>query len=619
MKKALIIQNKFIGDVLVASVIAKNLKKFSPDTEIHFFCYNKAVRILENNPYVDKIISFDDTELKKIPVLWKYAKNIRREKYDILIDPYAKLQSRLITLLSHARQRISFDKPFFKHFYTDVYPEEENPKFIHCTSIEDRCLLLSPFFKDFSQVDFQTEIFLTEKEMENARKLMADSGVTFSKPVIIVGVLGSSLDKSWPLSYMSELINVLLERYEVDILFNYVPNQQKEVDIILKEVIQKDKIFTHILGADVREFAAILKNSDALIANEGGAVNIAKALLKPTYSIFSPHKFRKDWGCYENLLIHRSFHLSDIFPEIYQHHSVKEILKKPEPFYALMYPEKVIPQIEKFMQEVLHIPVKTDDPVKIRPLHSKITALGITYNEENNMERFLQDVSFADEIIIVDSFSTDRTKEIAEKYPVKFIERKFENFSDQKNFALEQASNDWIIFFDSDEHIPDSLKMEILLTVDSLDTQDAYWVNRKFFFSGRHIKYSGWKNDKAIRLFKKSKSKYKKTKLVHEEIECSTQGHLKNKLDHYSLSSTQSYKKKLDLYAQFKAKELFTKNIRSNFFRRKIKPFYRFLHHYIIQFGFLDGKEGYTIAKMYEQYVADRYKYLDRLWKEKSR
>ncbi len=619
MKKALIIQNKFIGDVLVASVIAKNLKNISPDTEVHFFCYDKAISILENNPYVDKIINFDNAELKKISVLWNYAKKIRTEKYDILIDPYAKLQSRFITLVSNAKQRISFDKPFFKHFYTDVYPEEETPKIIHCTSIENRCSLLSPFFKDFKQIDFQTEIFLTKKEIEQARKRMSDSGVTFSKPILVMGVLGSSLDKSWPLPYMAELINILLEKYEVAILFNYVPNQQEEVDIILKDIPQRDRIFTNILGNNVREFAAILKNSDALIANEGGAVNIAKALLKPTYSIFSPHKFRKDWGCYENLLIHRSFHLTDIFPEVYQHHSVKEILKKPEPFYALMYPEKVIPEVEKFLQEVLHIPPKVDSSAPIRQLHPKITALVITYNEESNMKRFLQDLSFADEIIIVDSLSTDKTKEIAEKHPnCKFIERKFDNFSNQKNFALEQATNDWIVFFDPDEHISGSLKTEILMTVNSPDTQDAYWVRRRFFFLGKHIKHSGWKNDKVIRLFKKSKCQYKKTKLVHEEIECSTKGYLKSKLNHYSFNSTKSYMKKLDLYARFKAEELFSENSKSNFFRRKIKPVYRFFHHYVIQFGFLDGKEGYIIAKMYAQYVSNRYKYLDQLWKEKK-
>lgn len=621
MKKALIIQNKYIGDVLVASVLAKNLKNIFPHIEVHFFCYNKAISILQNNPHIDKIIDFDDIELKKLSVLWKYSNYIRSEKYDILIDPYAKLQSRFITLFSKAKKRISFDKPFFKHFYTDVYIEEKLPKVINCTSIENRCLLLSPFIKDFSNIDFQTEIFLTNAEIEHAKQLMHNSGITFTKPIIIIGILGSSMDKSWPLSYMADLINVLLSNYDIDILFNFIPLQHHEVEILLEKIDHKEKIFTSILGNNVREFAAILSNADALIANEGGAVNIAKALQKPTFSIFSPHKFRKDWGCYENLYIHQSFHLMDIFPEIYTAYSPNEILKNPEPFYKLMYPEKVIYKIENYIQGVLGIPKKSSytsiDLINNKP---KISALCITYNEEENVKRFLKDLSFVDEIVVVDSISTDKTKEYFEvDSRVRFIERKFDNFTNQKNFAIKHASYDWIVFFDLDEHIPSLLKAEILMTINSSKPKDAYWIRRNFYYKRKHLRYSGWKNDKVIRLFKKNKSFYKKNKFVHEEIECvSEPGYLKNGLDHYSFTSEKKYLKKLDQYSKLKAEELYTNNVKSNFFHHHIKPIYRFIHHYIIQFGFLDGKEGFKISKMYSNYVANRYKYLEQLWKKKE-
>lgn len=618
MKKALIIQNKYIGDVLVASIIAKNIKSVFPDIEVHFFCYNKAISILDNNPYINKIIDFDDTELKKIPVLWKYAQYIRKEKYDIIFDPYAKLQSRFIILFSNAKRRISFNKPFFKNLYTDVFLEEKNPKIVCCTSIENRCLLLSPFFQDFSTINFQTEIFLKDSEIADARKLMYQAGITFSKPILMIGVLGSVLNKSWPLEYMSELINLLTQNFNVDILLNYIPNQKKEVENILKNVTNKKPIYSNILGKNIREFSAILKNCTALIANEGGAVNTAKAIDIPTFSIFSPHKFRKDWGCYENLFIHKSFHLMDIFPEVYLEFSIKEILKNPTPFYKLMSPDKVLPNIDKYLQEVLKISPKGKTFSKIPSLHPKITALAITYNEEANIDRYLNDISFADEIIIVDSYSTDNTKNKFLKYPnVKFIERKFDNFTNQKNFAISQASNDWIIFFDLDEHIPEGLKIEILTTVNSENTKDAYWVYRNFFFSGKHIKYSGWKNDKVIRLFKKNKVHYRENKFVHEEIICDTKaGFLKHKIDHFSFNSIDSYHKKLNQYASLKAEELFKKRKKPNFFHYYIKPAFRFFSHYFLQLGFLDGKSGYIIAKMYAQYVLDRYKYLDQLWNE---
>jgi len=618
LKKALIIQNKYIGDILVASVIAKNLKKIFPEIKVHFFCYDKGCIILENNPYIDTIISFNENGLKKISVLWHYTKKIRSEKYDILIDPYTKIQSRFITLFSGAKQKISYDKPFFKHIYTQTIKAEKYPKFVQCTSIENRCLLLTPFLKDFQQIDFQIEIFLTDEEIMQSRKLMSDSGVTFTKPIIMIGVLGSSMDKSLPLVYMSELINWIQANYNVDILFNYVPNQQKEVDEILSKITQKEKIFTHILGANVRKFSAILKNCNALIANEGGAINIAKAMQIPSFSIFSPHKFRKGWGCYENLLIHRSFHLADINPEIYQQFSLKEFLKYPQKFYALMYPDKLIPKVENFIETVLKIEPNQADTYNIKNVRPKITALGITLNEEKNIEKFIQDVSFADEIIIVDSFSTDRTQEIISKHQnVKLLKRKFDNFAYQKNFAIEQASHEWIIFFDLDERISPELRNEILLTVNSENPLDAYWMYRRFYYLNRHIKYSGWQKDKAVRLFKKNKCFYNPVKLVHETLISESKiGVLKNKLDHFSFNSVESYEKKLDFYAHLQAEELFKKGQKPSFFHFYVKPAYRFFNHYILKLGILDGKAGFIISKIYADYVFKRYKYLKELRKK---
>ncbi|TWP27334.1 glycosyltransferase [Apibacter muscae] len=618
--KILIIQNKFIGDVLVSSVLAKNIKLENKEAEIHFFCYDKAKGILENNPYIDKVITFNNEELKKISVLLAYSKLIRNQKYDILIDPYAKLQSRIMTLFSTAKIKISYDKPFFKYLYTKTHREESLPKVIQCTSIENRCLLLSSILKrPFRNLDFQTEIFLTQEEKDISKKIMYENGVDFKKPVLIIGVLGSSLKKSWPLNYMAELINSILSSYDVNLLFNYIPEQFKEVENLLDKIVEKEKIFTSILGNNIREFAAILSNCDALIANEGGSVNIAKALNIPTYSIFSPHKFRKDWGCYENLAIHQSFHLTDLFPEIYKLYSIKEILNNPEPFYKLMYTNKVIPKIHEFITETLKIEQKSNLELILNS-SNKISAVCITYNEENNVNKFLKDIDFADEIIVVDSYSTDSTKELVEKSnKVKFLQRKFDNFTNQKNYAIDQVSNEWVIFFDLDERIPMDLKMEILMTINDPHAKDAYWVYRNFYFKNKHIKNSGWKNDKVIRLFKKNKCKYKVSKLVHEEmIYNSEPGFLKNKIDHYSLASVKSYEDKLDHYSQLKAKELFEKGKKANFFHRYIKPLYRFFHHYIIQYGILDGKEGFIISKIYARYVYNRYKYLDKFWDEKK-
>lgn len=250
----------------------------------------------------------------------------------------------------------------------------------------------------------------------------------------------------------------------------------------------------------------------------------------------------------------------------------------------------------------------------------KITALLITFNEEKNIQRYLNDADYADEIIIVDSFSKDKTVELAKLHPkVKVFLREFKNFTDQRNFALSKSSNEWVTFFDADEHLPESLKQEIVQTVNSEDALDAYYVHRRFYFQEKLLRFSGMQSDKAIRLFRKSKSKYKSNLLVHELIDCAgTIGKLENSLDHYTYSTVEEYRRKLTSYSKLRAQELEKKNLKPNLFHYLIKPTYRFVNHYIIRLGFLDGKDGFIISKLHAESVYKRYVFLNDIYKEKS-
>lgn len=236
-----------------------------------------------------------------------------------------------------------------------------------------------------------------------------------------------------------------------------------------------------------------------------------------------------------------------------------------------------------------------------------ISALAITFNEELHIEDYIKSLSFADEIIIIDSFSTDNTVALAEKYNVKIIKREFKNFSDQKNFAISQAKNDWVTFFDLDEKVSPELANEILTTLKSKNPLKAYNVKRSFNFMGKRIKYSGFQTDVAVRLFNKNYCKYN-GKAVHEGIETNEAvGQLKHALDHQTYKSFDNYNQKLSHYSKLQAEELYKKNVRPNLYHFLFRPWYRFMHQYFLRLGFMDGKEGFIISYVHAFSVYKRY------------
>ena len=247
----------------------------------------------------------------------------------------------------------------------------------------------------------------------------------------------------------------------------------------------------------------------------------------------------------------------------------------------------------------------------------KITALIITLNEEIHMKELLSDLDFADEVIIVDSYSTDNTKAISETFSnVTFVANKFENYTAQRNFAIEQASNDWVLFLDADERLTPKLKAEILTVINQDHPDNAYLFYRKFMFKNQVLHFSGWQTDKIYRLFNKNFAHYTMDRLVHEKL-CvqGKTGKLKNKLIHYSYSDYESYKAKMRSYGKFKAQEKYMKKMKPTLFHIFFHPLYNFLYNYLVRFGFLDGSKGIIICYLNAFSIYVRYVELKRLWK----
>lgn len=241
-----------------------------------------------------------------------------------------------------------------------------------------------------------------------------------------------------------------------------------------------------------------------------------------------------------------------------------------------------------------------------------ISGLIITFNEEKNMGEVLQCLDFCNEIIVVDSFSTDRTVEIASTFPnVSVIQNKFEDFTKQRNIALDAAKNDWVLFLDGDERITPDLQLEILTEMARKDKQDAYYFYRKFYVAGKPIRFSGTQNDKNFRLFRRSKARYIGNKKVHETLEVNGSiGSLKNKLIHYSFENYDQFKRKMVYYGELKGSEMADRGKKYVLMLHWAKVGFKFLKTYFLNLGFLDGLDGLKISYLQSLYVHETYKSL---------
>lgn len=246
----------------------------------------------------------------------------------------------------------------------------------------------------------------------------------------------------------------------------------------------------------------------------------------------------------------------------------------------------------------------------------KLSVVIITYNEEKSIEKCLASVAgVADDILVVDSGSTDKTEEICKAFGAQFIHNAFITHAQQKNFAISKAQQDWILLLDADEQIEPSLKNKIKVVISHPLLFDAYRINRQNFFMDKKIGYSGWQNDNVIRLFRKDVCHYDQ-KLVHEELITEGKvGVLEEKIIHHTYKGLSQYLLKLDYYTTLSAYDQLNSTRKISLYHLALKPFFRFLKHYLFNLGFLDGKVGFIIASFSAYSIFLRYLKMWRIMK----
>jgi glycosyltransferase involved in cell wall biosynthesis len=233
----------------------------------------------------------------------------------------------------------------------------------------------------------------------------------------------------------------------------------------------------------------------------------------------------------------------------------------------------------------------------------KITATVITLNEEHNIAAALESISWADEIIVVDSESTDRTVDIARRFTDRVFVRPWPGYSAQKNFAASQAANDWIFSLDADERVSDELAREIeTLKTGGEHQADGFEMPRLTFYLGRWIKHSGWYPDYKLRLYNRNRARWR-GEFVHEALDVDGEvKRLSSNILHYTVRDASEHHLRMDRYTTLAAQQAFAQAGRASLGTTLFSPLAVFLRSYFFKLGFLDGIQGLAIARFAAHY-----------------
>ena len=240
----------------------------------------------------------------------------------------------------------------------------------------------------------------------------------------------------------------------------------------------------------------------------------------------------------------------------------------------------------------------------------KISVNVITYNEEANIQDALESVRWADEIIVLDSFSTDRTLEICRKYTDKIINQEFVGYGKLRNLAIEQSSHEWILSLDADERVTEPLREEIFRELERGASAEGYSIPRKSHFLGYWVRHCGWYPDyRSMQLFRRDVGRYTEV-LNDDHLELTPggrRGYLKSPILHYTYRNLDQYLSKMERYTTLKARQMMSDGRRFHSHQLLTHPLLTFLKMYLFRRGFLDGHIGLMLSVLYAYYAFVKY------------
>jgi glycosyltransferase involved in cell wall biosynthesis len=246
----------------------------------------------------------------------------------------------------------------------------------------------------------------------------------------------------------------------------------------------------------------------------------------------------------------------------------------------------------------------------------KISAVVVCYNERDNIEKCLKSLSWADEIIVVDSYSTDGTAELCRKYTNRVYQKEWPGYIQQKKYAVSLTKNQWIFSLDSDEVVTEELRNEILtrLSADKGEI-NGYYVKRHSFYLGRWINHGGWYPDRKLRLFKKDEVFHGGEDPHDKYFVNGKRAKLKGEIEHYTYKDISDQLSTIDRFSEIASEGLYRKNSRFALIKMLFKPPAKFFETYVYKLGFLDGLAGFIISVLTTYYIFLKYA---KLWEKRK-
>jgi len=240
-------------------------------------------------------------------------------------------------------------------------------------------------------------------------------------------------------------------------------------------------------------------------------------------------------------------------------------------------------------------------------MRNGISAIVLCYNEADNIRACLESLTWAEEILVVDSFSTDETLEIARQFTDGILQREYVGLASQRNWAIPQASFPWVLVVDADERVTPQLREEIDAIISSPDSCAGYFIRRRNFFMGKEIRHCGWQRDWVLRLFRRDQGRYDDSRPYDYHVGVKVNGKVgrcRGVMDHYPYRDLKTYLEKLRRYADWGGLDAAGRGKRASYWRLLFHPLGRFLRMYLLQGGFLDGKHGLVVCTLAACYVA---------------